>query len=367
MTSAGDNVAGHSKALRDLCDLLIAAVTSHDCPTTPNLQQVDWPSVIALAHSYKTLAILANSWIADDPSLPAGARVMFGDLATGAKAHTATIVDQIVGVTRLANRAGVVPVFLKGGAHIVQELYPNAAMRSMSDIDILVPEEKIEECSNLLMRQGYAPVEKLPTRQWHHWYGLAHKEKPLIVELHRWPISFPYNRKIRAEDIMADAVSHRLGDGEAAVPSDFHSAALAIAHSQLLDRDYLLGRVELRRLVDVHLLAQGDPTALTEAKLRSWFRDRGAGAAFEYHQRWMDFMQRGLAPTAKGIVSQWLFRRAHFLSGHPKTLSLSVRMIRPWIALRRDLSDPLLRQELAGNLARPQWWKRQFGVFSDGK
>ena len=361
----GSDPESHRRAFRSLCDLLIDAVETGNDRLVSDYGAIDWVAVIALAHRHRVIATLANSRFTNDPSLPAGVRMMFTQIASGTREKAKAVAAQITDLAGLLNRAGSTPMLLKGASYSVSNLYPHPAMRYLSDIDILLPEGELDKCRRMLGEQGYAQVEKSPSAQWHHLPGIAHPQKPAIIEIHRWPIAFPYSKLLQAGEFLAAGIAHETSGGKVLVPSDFHSAILTIAHGELSDRNYLLGRTDLRRLVDMALLARRSPQTVSDEHLGEWFAQHGARTAFEYHQHWMSFLDRRRPAAATGTVSRILYKRAQYLDRHPRALSFTVRALRPWIALRRDLSDPVLRRDLARNVARPSWWRRQMAVFSE--
>ena len=365
-SEADSEAQADRRALRALCDLLMDAVLPGEEAIAPPAQQIDWLRVIALAHRHRTLPVLANSHLVSDPATPAAVKQMLGDFAAQTRSLSEEALVQIAEVVGRLNRIGVVPMLFKGAAHAVTGLYPHVAMRYLADVDIVVPADRIEACVSALEGEGYVACGEWPGVQWHHVPGLARPDRPLIVELHRWAMAAPHSRFLPAEELLASGVAIEVAGARALVPSHFHAALIAIAHSELVDRNYLLARFDLRRLIDVALLQRSEPDAALPERLAKRFRDYGAPTAFAYNQRWLGFVDRRTAASgASGVLAGILFRNAQFLDRHPKTLSVVVRLVRPWIALRRDLSDPSLRRELARNLVKPHWWRKQIGLFSE--
>ncbi len=79
-------------------------------------------------------------------------------------------------VCSLFEKLGISYVLLKGA--VISDLYPNAWMRTRSDIDILIPENQIENASDALQQFGYTLI----VRDYH---DIAFKSKSgMLLELH---------------------------------------------------------------------------------------------------------------------------------------------------------------------------------------
>ena len=50
---------------------------------------------------------------------------------------------------------GVAPVLLKGAAHLMSGLYDDIGDRVMLDIDLLVPQARLQNCADALKREGF--------------------------------------------------------------------------------------------------------------------------------------------------------------------------------------------------------------------
>ena len=89
--------------------------------------------------------------------------------------------------------AGIPAMPLKGAA-LIESVYPDAALRELLDLDILVPEQCVADAEAALVALGYrdepaayglAPSERELRAQQHHEAGLVHPEHLTAVELHR--------------------------------------------------------------------------------------------------------------------------------------------------------------------------------------
>jgi len=103
------------------------------------------------------------------------------------------ILEQIKEICELLyTQLGVEVVLLKGVAALTESHYTSIGQRAMLDIDILVPENKIFDCINLLKEQGYSEIDDdtiVKGNAWHHYNRLYKKETIASLEIHRYPLS----------------------------------------------------------------------------------------------------------------------------------------------------------------------------------
>lgn len=79
-------------------------------------------------------------------------------------------------------------IFLKGPV-VAQDLYGDLSLRTSTDLDFLIPIEKLDETEKLLVEQGYKKTEEILSifKEWrwrHHHVSYFHPEKQLKVEIH---------------------------------------------------------------------------------------------------------------------------------------------------------------------------------------
>ncbi|MCD6291042.1 MAG: nucleotidyltransferase family protein [Anaerolineae bacterium] len=107
--------------------------------------------------------------------------------------HTASrntlIYQELSRVLDILGASPPIPVILIKGSALALTLYPNIGLRPMSDVDMLVPEDRLDEAVERLQASGYTrPVpEMVPglNRLVGHHVGLTSSGKaPLYVEVH---------------------------------------------------------------------------------------------------------------------------------------------------------------------------------------
>jgi hypothetical protein len=136
-----------------------------------------------------------------------------------------------------------------------------------------------------------------------------------------------------------------------------------VAHAQLNDHDYIYGIVSLRSFLDFSLLSQAHYNVLDWDEISRRFIANGCRYAWEYHLRWARHLGVQVPNLgASSRASQLLYQRALYHTKAPRMLGLNIRLLRPWILLRRELSDPDLRRQLVRKLATVTWWKRHLAM-----
>ena len=150
---------------------------------------------------------------------------------------------------------GIEPVLLKGAA-LAYTAYPDPALRSMGDIDLLVPPCQIEDARATLLNHGFL-AEAGDEGTDHHLPPLQSPNGHVRVELHHSLLqrSSPYH--VDTGEIRSRCMYVEIGQTEAIVldPTD------ALQHACLhLSYSHLYRWFPLRGLVDILALASMGPT-----------------------------------------------------------------------------------------------------------
>jgi hypothetical protein len=219
--------------------------------------RVCWERVIEIASEYwMTLALyreLGEKRLLD--LLPGDLLEYFNCIHEWNSARNRGILEHASELASLLNRIGVEPLLLKGVSHLASGLYPDAAVRFMSDIDILVPSDRALECWRFLISSGYrtsaapagARVDCMPHE---HWPGLVRKGRTGDLEMHRLP---EWNHMLSSPSLYLDAEPVALGGGKARILTATSHMIFTIAHSYV-HHQFRLEAAPLRDLYDATLL-----------------------------------------------------------------------------------------------------------------
>jgi Uncharacterised nucleotidyltransferase len=357
---------GRVAAFRALCDCLSTirgGREPRDIVLEP--ENLSWATFIGLANEYRVSSAVACAMDAGRPeSLPKAARTYFEGLAAHYRRRNEAIRDEAVEVAAILNNIGVTPTLMKGGAHLVSDLYPDIAMRHMSDLDILVPETRIKDCLAKLADHGITCLGTYSHLRSHHYPAVGSRSLPLPIEMHHEVLACPHGAFLTSDEMIASAVELEMSNGvRLAVPSPIHAIMHNIAHAQLNDHNYIYGSVSLKCMLDFSLLSQAHYDKFDWDEISRRFIRSGWRYAWEYHVQWARRLGAEVpCLRSPSRTSQLLFQRALYHTKSPKTLSLNVRLLRPWILLRRELSDSDLRRQLMRKLTKVEWWRRHLGM-----
>jgi hypothetical protein len=138
-----------------------------------------------------------------------------------------------------------------------------------------------------------------------------------------------------------------------------------VAHPQLADRAYILGQLPLREFVDFARLHETFAREIDWRDLAQRFSRCGSATALEFHVLAGERLCGvPIEPDVRiSTTARALYHRALWQVGHPRWSSWGSRLLRPWLLLRRSLSDAVLRRRLVRNLGSRTWYQRQWRMF----
>lgn len=119
-------------------------------------------------------------------SLPAEFRARLKSLAFDAAARGMEVEETAVSVLRLLGGAGIPVVLIKGVARrALAQRVPHLDARGTNDVDLLLPDDRIQEGQDLLLESGYSETPaRRPGPDHHHMQGIWN-DRRVPVELHR--------------------------------------------------------------------------------------------------------------------------------------------------------------------------------------
>ena len=327
----------------------------------PCRQQSTWSEIIALAHEYRVPSTLACALecTADAGRVPREVIKFLTTILDGRRLRNAHVRKAAIEVGRILNEIGIAPVVMQGGAHILTGLYRDPGARQISDLDLLVPASRIDECREALRSHKFNPLSQYSHPRAHDTPLLGRKDLSVPIELHHQVLSFPYWNFLTPDEMYRTAAPLELSGTVLSVPSPMNAAIHNIAHAHMNDRDHLYGRLDLRGLLDLALLTKAHGDSIDWNDLERRFTSAGWRNALMYHLHWARRLGAEI-PMQKRMsgMSNLLCRRAEYHVRKPHVLDRSFRMLRPFVLLRRELSDRDLRWRLTSNLWQREWWKR---------
>jgi hypothetical protein len=167
-----------------------------------------------------------------------------------------------------------IPVLLLKGIHLARFVYAEPGLRSMHDVDLMVPRERLAEAEQVFLGQGFGPLPRpdLAARcTWSNHLAKLEKTGAPVVELH-WSIERPTSPFRVNLDALWDRSRSATLDGAPVrllCPEDLLlHLALHLSYHHRFERAALKGLVDLASVVAAHG-EELDWDALVD-RARSW-------------------------------------------------------------------------------------------------
>jgi len=239
--------------------------------------ELTWELMIEVASFHCVTPTLAACFDPDS-DVPGDVRDYFGSTLALNKKRNEQILSTLARVAGLLNAIDIEPVLLKGGALLVEGIYPQSSTRLLGDIDILIPKNRSAEASAALKAAGYdtkSSAVSPPTH--HHLPMLLDPETGAGVELHTDVISRSADAVI-ATDWFCEMLRPILFRGQRVrLPEPTRNLGHIIFHSQIFHGLYVLNKVQLRHIVDLVLLRARHEKTIDWDELDRRFSAAGAG------------------------------------------------------------------------------------------
>ncbi len=242
---------------RETLAALLRALIDTEAPAP---EVANWPALIALAADEQLTPTLAALplWTARAPAIPETVRDYFEAalfLNAEREAAMATTLSRA-----LAALKPMKPVALKGAANLIGRLYQRPGARLMGDLDLLVGDTK--EAAAALTGAGFGPPDQPPRP----WIRLRHHHAPMQrdleteagVELHARIAGIGDPVILAPQALRERAVVLSFAGLPARIPAPTDRLIHAIAHDQISDRGALRGRIAMRLILEVALLARSE-------------------------------------------------------------------------------------------------------------
>jgi hypothetical protein len=272
------------------------------------------------------------------------------------------ILNQIRDIVTLLNSHGIVPIFLKGTAHLLLPLYEDIAERMVGDIDFLVEESEMLKAAELLIEVGYIPRSKFNPeliKIIKHYPRLTNFNYPSSVEVHRQVIRPPHDKLFKSSEIIRDKQKIS-GQWEVYVPSTEHLIIHNTLNVQVNDNAYLYGTAYLRQMVDLLLLSSRDnPQKVLKGYARfpnhsnaylaatSIVFNNSAGIKYNNSRRVRLFLKR----------FNFFLQHPGFHSAYKSTIYILMRLLRYISLPLQSIYKKDIRVLLWSRISDPKWYK----------
>ena len=217
-------------------------------------------------------------------------------------ARNAGLRNEALHATRLLNRAGIEPLWIKGAARIAGARSPADCPRVLTDIDLVVSPASRDRAIRALMSAGYRDAGGLVSD--HTIGNLTRGTAPGHLDLHdRLPghLSDLLGTEVQAhaERVVRDGVVFYRPEPEIDI-------IINVVHELLHDRGLRRGTISLRYLLDIADQADTWATIGDHPAVRSALDEPGLALAIEIQDRMLTALFAvsgpGLGRTAKGAM-----------------------------------------------------------------
>lgn len=271
------------------------------------------------------------------------------------------ILAQLQSITQRLNKHAIYPIFLKGTAHLLDQLYSEQGERMIGDIDFLVAQNDYLRAVEIMKRDGYAtgsPVY-VDVDILKHYPCLSKPGEVTHIEIHRIPVAENFeswfNSKIIGEE--KKQVSALPG---CFVLSDKHKIMHNFIHSQLGHKGHLNGIVSFRDLYDLYLLSRRSEIKQVLGHIKSKSK---AIAYFVFTQNALSLKEKIYPETN---LSSRLFQKKHdlnlsspvFYQTYRYSVYFSQRIVIGYIGqIVKSLYSRKTRKSVIRRLTNPGWYK----------
>ena len=152
------------------------------------------------------------------------------------------------------NERDVIPVLLKGSAILAAAAPERRATRIMADLDILVDPDQFETALQALADLDYQPDFRTPPESRKQYADLKRARDVGMIDLHQEAPGPDYFYRSSGK-LLAHCTLISVGRGTAYLPTATFQAFMLIIHDQFQDRDYWVGEIDVRHMVELRDLA----------------------------------------------------------------------------------------------------------------
>ncbi|MCF6332949.1 MAG: nucleotidyltransferase family protein [Draconibacterium sp.] len=173
------------------------------------------------------------------------------------KKRNLEILQQINEINLALETENIIPVYLKGTANLLDNVYSDVGERMIGDIDLLVQDKDYLMTAELILNLGYKNDKFIysDVTALKHYPRLYRTDVPADIEIHRVPVSIRYSRNFNTKLIFQnkEKIHDRIN---CFVPSNEHKVIINFIHSQLSNSWHRFKQVSLRNLHDLYLLSK---------------------------------------------------------------------------------------------------------------
>ena len=193
--------------------------------------------------------------------IPATLRGYLTELEQFYQQRSEAIQQETIYSCSLLLKANLKVIVLKGAANLFNGAAQPLSNRYMSDIDILVQEERLEDSVKTLEQNGYFNSDdnaeiSIDANAHHHALPLIRMDGICYVELHRWALPLSSHHILQTKEIWQCSIPLKLTpDLTVLQMHPTQQVILAIVHSEISHSAFINNHINLRQLYNLYILA----------------------------------------------------------------------------------------------------------------
>jgi len=159
------------------------------------------------------------------------------------------ILQQVHEINNFLLSNDIQPIFIKGTAYLLENVYENIGERMIGDIDFLVSNKDFDKAIKLLSQEKYTPVDKHYKEFHWHYPRLCHEDEIAAIEVHKKVLKDDVEQNIEV-----DFFSNTTIVGETKVLSETNKILSTVLPKIINDDMYVTKSISLKTAYDVFLL-----------------------------------------------------------------------------------------------------------------
>ncbi|MCK5877909.1 MAG: nucleotidyltransferase family protein, partial [Candidatus Marithrix sp.] len=184
------------------------------------------------------------------------------------------ILTQVHDIAVQLNQIDIEPLLMKGVASLITDTYEDIGVRMMTDIDLLIPADKLMTSVAALDNIGYKPLAgHTHTEDHHHYIPLVCDYTAASVELHLRMVRIG-TEILPTEEVWRDAKLFLFSNTRVRIPSPQHRIKHNIIHTYLSDSKYYKADISLMQLYEFAMLRKTLDKQLDWDELASSFKSQ---------------------------------------------------------------------------------------------
>jgi hypothetical protein len=261
-----------------LCNILRRCI-DQELPVLP--ADPPWEQIVQLSSHHLVTPALAWA-LRDVGDVPDDIREFLEAVLTLNRKRNQEHEEALVLALNIWSTEAIPSVLLKGAASLANNLYPEPAMRILTDIDVLVPVERAEDAMRLLTENGFETIAiEHRDANHHHLAPVRHCATGICVEIHRHTLRADCRAVLPTEMAWREVRECSI----AGVPAKCLSPSLqfthALAHTQMQDCHDEFRSFSVRQMLELAMLARHHGEEMNWDLIVKTFRDAGHYAVLQ--------------------------------------------------------------------------------------